>query len=256
MQEHNKHSINTDFIAGRNPVTEALKANRPAESLLVAEGAGNIANIIALAKKRHVTVKTVDSRKLDKMCPGQTHQGVILIAAAKAYSSVADMFALAESRNEPPFLLICDELTDPHNLGALIRSAEACGVHGVIIPERNSVGLTATVAKSSAGAIEYVPVAKVKNLAAALDELKAKGVWLYCADMDGQDVSTVSFTGGVGIIVGSEGKGVGRLIKEKCDFTVAIPMHGRINSLNASVAGAIMMYEASKSRNTSTPKGV
>ena len=249
MQEHNKNAINTDFVAGRNPVTEALKSNRPAESLLIAQGAGNLANIIALAKKRHVTVKTVDSRKLDKMCPGQTHQGVILIAAAKAYSSIADMLALAESRGEPPFVLICDELTDPHNLGALIRSAEACGVHGVIIPERGSVGLTATVAKASAGAIEYVPVAKVKNLAAALDELKTKGVWLYCADMDGEDVSTVSFSGGVGIAVGSEGKGVSRLIKEKCDFTVAIPMRGRINSLNASVAGAIMMYEASKQRN-------
>lgn len=247
MQDNNK-SLTTDYVAGRNPVIEALRSGRVADSLLIAEGVSLPGNIIALAKKRHVTVKEVSPKKLDKICGSQVHQGVVLMSAAKEYATVEDIFKLAESRNEKPFILICDGLTDPHNLGALIRSAEACGVHGVIIPERNSVGLTATVAKSSAGAIEYVPVAKVKNLAAAADDLKKRGVWLYCADMDGSDIRSTDFSGAVGIVVGSEGDGVSRLIKEKCDFTVSVPMRGRINSLNASVAGAIMMYEASRGR--------
>lgn len=240
--------INTEFVAGRNPVLEALKAKRAADSLLIAEGASVPSNIIAIAKKNGITVKTVSPKKLDAMCGENVHQGVVLMAAAKEYSSLNEVFALAESKNEPPFILICDSLTDPHNLGALIRTADACGVHGVIIPERNSVGLTATVAKSSAGALEYVHVVKVKNLAATLDELKKRGVWLYCADMDGSDIRNTDFSGSVGIVVGSEGDGVSRLVKEKCDFTVSIPMKGKINSLNASVAGAIMMFEAGKGR--------
>lgn len=240
--------LNTEFVAGRNPVLEALKAGRAADSLLIAEGASVPSNIIAIAKKNGITVKTVSPKKLDAMCGESVHQGVVLLAAAKAYSSLNDVFSLAESKNEPPFILICDSLTDPHNLGALIRTADACGVHGVIIPERNSVGLTATVAKSSAGALEYVHVVKVKNLAVALDELKKRGVWLYCADMDGSDIRSTDFSGSVGIVVGSEGDGVSRLVKEKCDFTVSVPMRGKINSLNASVAGAIMMFEASKGR--------
>lgn len=249
MQDNNNNkALTTDFVAGRNPVLEAIKSGRAADSLLIAEGINLPGNIVALAKKRHITVKEVSPKKLDRLCGNQVHQGVVLMTAAKEYATLDDIFSLAESRNEQPFILMCDSLTDPHNLGALIRSGEACGIHGVIIPERNSVGLTATVAKSSAGAIEYVPVAKVKNLAAAADELKKRGVWLYCADMDGKDIRESDFSGSACIVVGSEGEGVSRLIKEKCDFTVSIPMKGKINSLNASVAGAIMMFEASKGR--------
>ena len=248
MQEHNDNALETGLIFGRNPVREALKAGRPADSLLVAAGATLPADVAALAKKQRVPIKEVPASKLDKLCGGQVHQGVALCVAAKEYSTLDEVFALAESRNEAPFLLLCDGLTDPHNLGALIRSAEACGVHGILLPERGNVGLTATVEKSSAGALEYMKIVKVKNLAAAMDTLKEKNVWLYCADMDGTDVRTVDFSGGVGIIVGSEGDGVSRLVREKSDFIVSIPMKGKVNSLNASVAGAILLFEASKGR--------
>ena len=248
MQEYNEKALSTDIVFGRNPVREALKANRPADALLVAAGSSLPSDIVALAKKRRLLVKEVPATKLDKLSGGQVHQGIALSVAAKTYSTLDEVFASAKSKGEPPFILLCDGLTDPHNLGALIRSAEACGVHGVIIPERGNVGLTATVDKSSAGALEYMPVVKVKNLVAAMEELKKRGVWLYCADMDGNDVRKTNFSGPVGIVVGSEGNGVSRLVKETCDFTVSIPMKGKINSLNASVAGAILMFEAGNSR--------
>lgn len=248
MLENDSASLRTDFVAGRNPVTEALRSGRAADSLLVAEGSSVPGNIISLARKRGVTVKEVSPHKLDRLCNGQVHQGVVLMCAAKRYSSLDEVFGLAARRNEPPFILMCDGITDPHNLGALIRSAEACGVHGVIIPERNGAGLTATVAKSSAGALEYMHIVKVKNLASTADELKKREMWLYCADMDGADIRSVDFSGPAAVVVGGEGSGVSRLVKEKCDFTVSIPMRGKINSLNASVAGAIMMYEVSRGR--------
>lgn len=248
MQEYNEKALSTGIIFGRNPVREALKAGRPADALLVAAGAALPSDLMALAKKHRLPVKEVPASKLDKLSGGQVHQGVALSVAAKAYATLDEVFALAESKGQPPFILLCDGLTDPHNLGALIRSAEACGVHGVIVPERGSVGLTATVDKASAGALEYMPVVKVKNLVAAMEELKKRGVWLYCADMDGGDVRKTDFSGAVGLVVGSEGDGVGRLVKETCDFTVSIPMRGKVNSLNASVAGAILMFEASKNR--------
>lgn len=237
------------LIFGRNPVREALKAGRPADALIFTAGGSLPADIAALAKKQRVPFKEVPASKLDRLCgDGTVHQGVALSVAAKEYATLDEVFALAESRGEPPFLLLCDGLTDPHNLGALIRSAEACGVHGILLPERNSVGLTATVEKSSAGALEYMKIVRVKNLVAAMETVKERGVWLYCADMDGADVRTVDFSGAKGIIVGSEGDGVSRLVREKSDFVVSIPMRGKVNSLNASVAGAILLFEASKGR--------
>ncbi len=246
MQQHNENNLQNGIIYGRNPVREALKAGRPADALLFATGASLPADLVAMAKKQRIPVKEVPGSKLDKLSGGQVHQGVALSVAAKAYATLEEVFALAESRGQAPFLLLCDGITDPHNLGALIRSAEACGVHGVILPERGNVGLTATVDKSSAGALEHMPVVKVKNLVAAMEELKRRNVWLYCADMGGEDIGKVAFSGGVGIVVGSEGDGVGRLVKDTCDFTVSIPMRGKVNSLNASVAGGILMFEASK----------
>ena len=177
------------------------------------------------------------------------HQGVCALVPIKEYSTIDDIFALAESRGEKPFILVADEIEDPHNLGAILRSAEAAGVHGVIIPKRNSVTLNYTVAKTSAGAIEYVPVVKVANLPAVIDELKARGVWIFGADMDGTDYTSLDYSGSIALVIGSEGKGIGRLVREKCDFIASMPMRGKINSLNASVAAGILMFEAAKHRN-------
>lgn len=243
-----KQGLREEIIAGRNPVTEALKSGRAADALLIAKGATKVGAIIALAKERGITVKDVSPQKLDFLCGGVNHQGVVLTAAAHEYVTMDRILQIAEEKGEPPFVLMCDGLTDPHNLGALIRTADACGVHGVIIPERGGVGLTATVAKASAGAIEYVPVAKVKNLVSAMESLKERGLWFYCADMDGQDYRKTDYSGGVCIVVGAEGNGVSRLVREKCDFIVSVPMKGKINSLNASVAGAVLMFEAARNK--------
>lgn len=239
-----------DLIIGRNAVREALKAGRPAECLMVQRGdkKGSISPIVAQCIDMKIPVKEVDQKKLDFMCGHSNHQGVILVAAAKEYSTLEDIFALAEERNEAPFIIICDGLEDPHNLGAVIRSAEAAGAHGVVIPSRRSTGLGYTVGKSSAGALEYMPVARVTNITAAINEMKEKGVWVYAADMDGKPYYETDMSGAVAIIVGSEGKGVGRLVKENADIVVSIPMKGKINSLNASVAASILMFEASKTR--------
>ncbi len=239
-----------DVIAGRNAVSEALRAGRPIDSLYVQKGEKNgpLVPLIAKAKAAGITVKEVDPRKLDHLCGGAVHQGVVALAAVKEFAGIDDIFALAEQRGEPPFLLICDGLEDPHNLGAVIRTAECAGAHGVVIPKRRSVGLTYAVGKASAGAVEYLPVARVQNLPALLDELKRRGVWVYAADMDGSPWCETDFTGPVALVIGSEGRGVGRLVKEKSDFVVSLPMKGRVNSLNASVAAGILCYEVCRQR--------
>ena len=239
-----------ELIIGRNPIMEALKADRELNQLFVARGerSGSIGKIIALAKQKGIPIKETDAKKLDYMSGGGVHQGVAAFCAAHDYSTLEDIFALAEQRNEPPFIIICDEIEDPHNLGAIIRTADAVGAHGVVVPKRRSAALTGIVAKSSAGALEYVKVARVTNLAAALEQMKQKNVWLYCSDMDGEDYKKVDYAGGVGLVIGSEGKGVSRLIREKCDFVVSLPMKGKINSLNASVAAAVLMYAVAEGR--------
>lgn len=240
----------TDLIIGRNAVKEALKAGRPADSLLVQRGekSGSVLPIIAECREKGIIVKEVDSKKLDFMCGHAHHQGVIMIAAAHEYSTVEEILKNAQDRNEPPFIVICDGLEDPHNLGAIIRTADAAGVHGIIIPERRSVSLSGIVGKTSAGALEYVPVARVKNITNTIKELKDKGIWVYCADMDGTPYRKADLSGAVALVVGSEGNGVSRLVKENCDGVLSIPMKGNVNSLNASVAAAILIFEAADAR--------
>lgn len=239
-----------DIIAGRNAVSEALKSGRPIDSLYVQKGekSGSLGALIARAKEAGAAVKEADPRKLSAMCSGANHQGVVAVAAVREYSTAEDIFELAKSRGEPPFIVICDELEDPHNLGAVLRTAECAGAHGVVIPARRSVGLTYAVGKASAGAVEYIPVVRVNNIPAFLDELKKRGLWIYAADMDGSVWCETDFTGPCALVIGSEGFGVGRLIKEKSDFVVSLPMKGRINSLNASVAAGILCYEISRQR--------
>ena len=246
-----------ELLVGRNAVLEALKSGREINTLLVAKGerGGSVGRILADCRDRRIVIKEVDKRKLDFLCGQGNHQGVAAYVAAHAYAELDDLFALAQARGEAPFFLVCDNLEDPHNLGAVIRTAEAAGAHGVIIPKRHGVGLTWAVAKAAAGALEYMPVARVGNLAAALDQLKARGVWVYAADMDGTPWCDVSFSGGVALIVGAEGSGVSRLLREKSDFIVSLPMKGKINSLNASVAAGILMYEVSRQRTRETGKG-
>lgn len=246
-----------DVIAGRNAVAEALRAGRPIDRIYVRRGdrTGSVHAILRMAKEAGVAVKDVDARKLDAMCGGENHQGIAAVAAVHAFSEMEDIFALAESRGEPPFLIVCDEIADPHNLGAIIRTAECAGAHGVVIPKRRSVGLTAAVGRASAGAVEYLPVVRVPNIASFLDEIKARGVWVYTADMDGTDWCQTDFSGPAALVVGSEGFGVSRLVKEKSDFIVSLPMKGRINSLNASVACGILCYEIARQRAGIRAKG-
>lgn len=238
------------LIIGRNAVTEALRSGRAIDSLLVAKGerGGSIGRIIAQCRENGVVIKETDKRKLDKLCGGENHQGVAAWAAVHEYSDVEDILENARSRGEQPFIIICDEIEDPHNLGAIIRTADACGAHGIIIPKRRGVALTYAVGKVSAGAVEYVPVARVANLPSLIDELKEKGFWIYGADMDGTRWDEQDYSGAVALVVGSEGKGISRLVREKCDFIVSLPMKGKINSLNASVAAGILMYEIAKHR--------
>lgn len=240
----------SDVIAGRNPVSEAVRSNRPIDKILVAKGekSGAIVGILAKARDKKIPVKEVDRTKLDYVSGGATHQGIVAFAAAKDYSTVDDILKYAESKGEAPFVVVLDEVEDPHNLGAIIRTAECAGVHGIIIPKRRSAGLSYTVAKASAGAIEYMRVARVTNIAVTLDELKEKGVWVYGADMDGTDYDECDFSGACAIVIGNEGKGISRLVREKCDVIASLPMKGQINSLNASVAAGILMYKAMKNR--------
>lgn len=248
--ENRREGNNSDIIIGRNAVREALKSGRPADTLLVARGerSGALLPIIAQCRERGITVKEADVKKLDFMCGQANHQGVILVAAAHEYSTVEDIFTLAKEKNEPVFIVICDSVEDPHNLGAIIRTAECCGVHGIIIPERRSVSLSGIVGKTSAGALEYVPVAKVTNLVNTIKELKKRGVWVYAADMDGESFRGMDFSGAVALVVGNEGSGIRPLVKENCDAAVSIPMKGKINSLNVSVAAGILMHAISAAR--------
>jgi len=239
-----------DVIAGRNPVSEAIRSGRPIDKILVARGekSGAVVGILAKARDKQIPVKEVDRVKLDFLSGNATHQGIVALAAAKEYATVEEILVYAESRNEPPFVVVLDELEDPHNLGAIIRTAECVGAHGVIIPKRRSATLSYTVGKASAGAVEFMRVARVTNIAKLLDDLKARGVWVYGADMNGEDYEKCDMSGACAIVIGNEGKGISRLVREKCDVIVSLPMKGKINSLNASVAAGVLLYHALKGR--------
>lgn len=246
-------AVREDLILGRNAVIEALKSDRTIECLYVSKGdlEGSIKVALGLAKDKGVVVKEADRRKLDVMCEGLNHQGIVAKVTPFRYCEVSDILEVAERKNEKPFIVILDEIEDPHNLGSIIRTAELCGVHGIIIPKRRNVGVTSTVYKCSAGAIEHMKIAKVTNINATIDILKQKGIWIYGADIEGKDFSyNTDFSGACALIIGSEGKGISSLTLKKCDLLVKIPMIGKINSLNASVAGGIMMYEVLKGRLT------
>ncbi|UZW14010.1 23S rRNA (guanosine(2251)-2'-O)-methyltransferase RlmB [Clostridium pasteurianum] len=241
-----KDSGREDLVEGRNAVIEALKSDRTVEQILIAKGdnEGSINVIYALAKEKHIVVKEVDRKKLDQMSDTGVHQGVIAIVTPYKYFEIDDIINYAESKGEKPFIIILDEIEDPHNLGSIIRSAEICGAHGIIIPKRRNVGITPIVYKAAAGAVEYMKVVKVTNINSTIDILKKKGIWIYGADMEGKSYCYENnFLGATALVIGSEGKGISKLTKEKCDVLVKIPMIGKITSLNASVAAGIIMYE-------------
>ena len=237
-----------DKIIGRNPVAEALRAGREIEKILVKKGGyeGSIVPIIKKAKDRGIIIQEVEKQKLDKIAEHGSHQGIIAFAAVHEYATVQEILAGCRERGKAPFLIICDKITDPHNLGSILRTANCAGADGVIIPKRGGVGLNPVVAKTSAGAVEYTPVARVANIAQTIDWLKEQNVWTACADMAGTSMYQTDLTGAIALVIGSEGAGVSRLVREKCDFTVQIPMFGEINSLNASVAAAVLMYEVTR----------
>ena len=238
-----------EVVAGRNPVMEVLNGERDVERIFIAEGAeGSISKIVAIAREQGVIVDFVPKEKIDAMAPDAKHQGVVAKVSAYKYASMEDVMEKARVSGEDPFLIILDEITDPHNLGAIIRTAECAGAHGVIIPKRRACSLTQTVALSAAGAIEKMPVVQVTNLARTIEDLKKQGIWIGAADMDGENYMKANLTGPIAIVIGNEGKGVGRLVKEKCDFVLSIPMKGTINSLNASNAAAILMYGIRRAR--------
>ena len=241
---------NENQLEGRNAILEALRNGRDMEKLLVIKTSaeGTIKRIIAQASKKGVVIQEVSRQKLDELSQTKNHQGVIAIVSAHNYATVGDILENAKSKGEPPFIVVLDGITDPHNLGAIIRSAECAGAHGVIIPKHRSVGLNATVGKTSAGAIEYMPVARVTNIVKTMEQLKKEGLWFACADMKGLDYFDTNMKGAIGIVIGSEGDGVSRLVKQNCDFTVAIPMYGKIASLNASVAAGLLLYEVVRQR--------
>ena len=245
---HEEEQLENNLLVGRNPIREALRAGRDIEKLLVARGEliGSAREIVAMAKEAKIIVQEVDRVRLDQMAPN--HQGLIAVASAYSYKTVDDMLALAKERGEAPLLVILDGVTDPHNLGAIIRSAECAGAHGVIIPERRAVGLTPAAVKASAGAVEYLPVAREVNLTRTIERLKKEGVWVYGTAMNGEDYRKVNFTGGAAIVIGSEGEGISRLVAESCDKVVSLPMKGHIDSLNASVAAGILLYAVAGAR--------
>lgn len=238
--------IKQDIIAGRNAVIEALKSDKNIDTIFVSstENQGSIGKIKALARKASIVVKISTNQKLDFMCGGVSHQGVVATVSCAEYKSVDDILAVSKNKGTEPFIIVADEIEDPHNLGAIIRTAEACGADGIIIPKRRSASLSATVYKTSAGAASVLPVAKVSNLVSCIKELKKKNIWIYGAEMEGTSWSELDFTtGGIALVIGSEGNGLSRLVKEQCDFFATLPMCGQINSLNASVAAGILMYE-------------
>jgi len=247
MDTH-EEELENNLLVGRNPIREALRAGRDIEKLLVARGEliGSAREIVAMAKDAKIVVQEVARERLDAMAPN--HQGLIAVASAYSYKTVDDMLALAKERGEAPLLVILDGVTDPHNLGAIIRSAECAGAHGVIIPERRAVGLTPAAVKASAGAVEYLPVAKEVNLTRTIERLKKEGVWVYGTAMNGEDYRKVNFAGGAAIVIGSEGEGISRLVAENCDKVVSLPMKGHIDSLNASVAAGILLYAVAGAR--------
>ncbi|MCI8709666.1 MAG: 23S rRNA (guanosine(2251)-2'-O)-methyltransferase RlmB [Dorea sp.] len=248
MREEKKE--NENIIEGRNAVLEAFRAGKPIDKLFVLDGCqdGPVRTIVREAKKHDTLLQFVSKERLGQMSATGKHQGVIAFGAAYEYSQVEDMLELARERGEDPFLILLDNIEDPHNLGAIIRTANLAGAHGVVIPKRRAAGLTATVAKTSAGALNYTPVAKVTNLKKTMEELKEKGLWFVCADMDGEQMYELNLTGPIGLVVGSEGEGVSRLVRETCDFAAAIPMKGDIDSLNASVAAGVLAYEIVRQR--------
>ena len=250
-------SIREDLIEGRNAVIEALKSERTIEQILIAKGdtEGSINVVQGLAREKGIVVKEVDRKKLDQMCEGGAHQGVVAIVTPYNYYSVENIINYAKEKGEKPFIVVLDEIEDPHNFGAIIRTAEVCGVHGIIIPKRRNVGVTPVVYKTSAGAIEHMKIAKVTNINTVLDELKEKGIWVYGADMEGANYCFgEKLDGAVALVIGSEGRGMSKLTKEKCDVLVKIPMVGQITSLNASVAAGIIMYEVLKQKMSSDLK--
>lgn len=233
------------YVAGRNPVLEILRTDKEVEKIYIQKGElqGSIKKIIGIAKDKNIVIQEVDKSKLDSITKGIAHQGVVALVTSYEYASIEDILELAKKRNEDPFIVILDGIEDPHNLGAIIRTAECAGVHGIVIPKRRSAQVNETVYKSSAGAVEHILVAKVNNINQVIDELKEKGLWIYGADMNGDLYFNISLKGAVALVIGSEGKGISRLTKEKCDSLVTIPMVGKISSLNASNAAAILMYE-------------
>ncbi len=246
-----KAELNEDILLGRNAVREAIKSGRSINRILIAEGShgGSISEIINLAKERHLVLQSISTDKLDMLCGGQRHQGVAAYAAPVDYVELDDILNLAKDRGEDPFLILLDELEDPHNLGAILRTADAVGAHGILIPKHRSCPLSSVVAKTSAGAVEYVPVARIGNVSQTLENLKKQGLWVAGADMDGtENYYEANLTGPIVLVIGSEGHGVSRLTKEACDFIVKIPMRGKVNSLNASNAAAILAYEILKQR--------
>ncbi len=251
MADAEQRELKNDLIEGRNAVIEALRAGRSIDKIFLAKGDVDktLGHIASRAREKGIVVVECDRRKLDFMSVTHAHQGVIALSAVREYCSVEDILALAEERGEPPFVVVCDEISDPHNLGAIIRSAECAGAHGVVIPKRRSAGLTAIVDKASAGAAEHMLIARVPNLPAALDTLKSRGLWVYGTAADGSnELWHTDFTGALALVIGSEGDGMGRLVRESCDFTVRLPMKGRVSSLNAAAAAGIVMYEVLRQR--------
>lgn len=242
--------VNEFKIEGRNAVIEALRSGKTIDRLFILDGCqdGPILTIKREARKQDTIIKYVEKERLDQMSVTGKHQGVIAVTAAYEYSELEDIFKLAEEKGEPPFVIILDNIEDPHNLGAIIRTANIVGAHGVIIPKNRAVGLTATVARTSAGALNYTPVVKVTNLATTIEDLKKRGLWFVCADMDGTVMYDLDLKGPIGLVIGNEGEGVGRLVKEKCDYVASIPMQGDIDSLNASVALGVLAYEIRRQR--------
>lgn len=247
-----KNVVNESLISGRNAVKELLSSGRDVDKIYVQKGEreGSVKMLIAKASERKIPIIEVEKLKLDSMCQGSSHQGIVAMASEHDYSSVDEIIEYAESKGEKPFIVICDGIEDPHNLGAIIRSAECSGVHGVIIPKRRAVGLTHVVAKSSAGAIEHMRVARVTNLSTLIDDLKERGLWIYAADMGGEAYNKTDFSGAVAVVLGSEGFGISRLVKEKCDFIASIPLYGNVNSMNVSCAAAVILTEVAKQRHS------
>ena len=243
--------LDETVVIGRNAVRELLMGGRDVDKLYITSGEreGSINQLLGIASERGIPITECDRSRLDTIAKGGRHQGIIAIAAERNYATIEEIIEYANEKGEPPFIVVCDGIEDPHNLGAIIRSAECSGAHGIIIPKRRAVGLTATVAKSSAGALEHMRVAKVTNLASAIDELKERGLWIYAADMDGSTYYKTDMKGASALVLGSEGFGISRLVKEKCDFIVSIPLYGHVNSMNVSCAAAVLLAEVARQRN-------